>query len=291
MDFKEFTKTAAEGLEKRAPGRRVRMHEVVKNNHVKLIGITLEGPHTKVFPILYMEGYYDGVCGGDSMEETIDRMWADYRQREEGAPECLSGITNWEQAKCRLAVKLIHYGENEELLQTAPHEKFLDLAVVYYYIAGAGEDGPQMALVKNNLLAVWGIDGKELKEAAYASHVRYCRTEIKSLGGLIEEMTGMPLKGKPKGQMYVVTNQWKAGGAAAMLFPEELKKLAMQLGSDLYILPSSVHEIIALPAAMGDPAELARLVKEVNRNCVCPEERLSDHVYRYCMESGQIQIA
>ena len=76
-----------------------------------------------------------------------------------------------------------------------------------------------------------------------------------------------------------------------MLFPDEIKKLAMQLGSDLYILPSSVHEIIALPAVMGDPAELARLVKEVNRDCVCPEERLSDHVYRYCLESGQIQIA
>ena len=76
-----------------------------------------------------------------------------------------------------------------------------------------------------------------------------------------------------------------------MLFSEEFSGLAAELGSDLYILPSSVHEILLLPADAGNPEGLAEIVKEVNLTQVAPEERLSDSVYLYERESGKIKIA
>ena len=53
------------------------------------------------------------------------------------------------------------------------------------------------------------------------------------------------------------------------------------MGTDLYILPSSIHEVIAVSAETGRPEELAQMVSETNRHEVMPGERLSDRVYHY----------
>ena len=49
---------------------------------------------------------------------------------------------------------------------------------------------------------------------------------------------------------------------------------------DLYILPSSVHELILVPAyEYIDVYQLYEMVKEVNDTQVAPEERLTDRAY------------
>lgn len=90
--------------------------------------------------------------------------------------------------------------------------------------------------------------------------------------------------------VYAVTNQWKLGGAVAMLFSEELLYLARFLRTDLYILPSSIHELIVVPTYIERPEELAEMVKEVNRTQVRPEDRLSDNAYLFCRRHGLITI-
>ena len=49
-----------------------------------------------------------------------------------------------------------------------------------------------------------------------------------------------------------------------MLYENELHELAENLESDLYILPSSVHEVLAVSTELTDPEELAQMVAEVN---------------------------
>lgn len=52
------------------------------------------------------------------------------------------------------------------------------------------------------------------------------------------------------------------------------------LKSDLYILPSSIHEIIVLPVDFRDDVTgLKDMVNTVNQTQVLPEEFLSDSVY------------
>lgn len=40
-------------------------------------------------------------------------------------------------------------------------------------------------------------------------------------------------------------------------------ELAERLGNDLYILPSSIHEVLLLPVSMGTPEELAGILTAV----------------------------
>ena len=75
-----------------------------------------------------------------------------------------------------------------------------------------------------------------------------------------------------------------------MLFFKELKEECKVFQQDLYILPSSVHEILVLPQMIGDADELRQMVCEVNETLE-KEDRLSNQVYRYCCGSGIIEIA
>ena len=71
-----------------------------------------------------------------------------------------------------------------------------------------------------------------------------------------------------------------------------LKKLADQLDSNLYLLPSSVHEIIAVRSDPNtDVSYLTEMVNEANNYVVEPENYLSDHVYYFDREKCEVTIA
>ena len=76
-----------------------------------------------------------------------------------------------------------------------------------------------------------------------------------------------------------------------MLYEDNLHELAMKLDSDLYIMPSSVHEVIAVSSNLGDPNELAAMVVEVNMQEVELAERLSNQVYHYDKDLRKLDLA
>ena len=92
--------------------------------------------------------------------------------------------------------------------------------------------------------------------------------------------------------MCVLTNHVMYYGAAGILRTDLLEKLAQLKETDLYILPSSVHEVILLPALdCWDVDELRQMVKSVNAGSVDKMDWLSDEVYYYRRESGEVVIA
>ena len=63
-------------------------------------------------------------------------------------------------------------------------------------------------------------------------------------------------------------------------------------GEDMYILPSSVHELLLVPADGRVPLlELQKLVKRVNRESVDTSDRLSDRVYLLRARDAGVTIA
>ena len=76
-----------------------------------------------------------------------------------------------------------------------------------------------------------------------------------------------------------------------MLYEDKLHNLAVELNNDLYIMPSSTHEVIAVSASMGDPYELAEMVAEINMEQVALDERLSNQVYHYDKDLRKLTLA
>lgn len=91
--------------------------------------------------------------------------------------------------------------------------------------------------------------------------------------------------------LHVITNQRKTYGATLILFPEIFRAISEVYGENLYILPSSIHELLVLPESLDYAERLKEIVREVNSTCLEQVELLSDNVYMYKRESGSIIIA
>ena len=89
--------------------------------------------------------------------------------------------------------------------------------------------------------------------------------------------------------MYILSNQTHLNGAASILYQNVLKDFAEKQGKDLFILPSSVNELIILNDQGQDPGQLLEIVKEVNRTQVPQSEFLSDSVYHYSAGEDQFR--
>ena len=70
------------------------------------------------------------------------------------------------------------------------------------------------------------------------------------------------------------------------------KELADKFDSDIYILPSSIHETLLIPAdGEKDAEELKDMVRTINATEVSPEEVLSDNVYVYIRATERVEMA
>ena len=77
-----------------------------------------------------------------------------------------------------------------------------------------------------------------------------------------------------------------------MFYSSKIKALADKLDSDLYILPSSIHELILIPVLENEEVETLRdMVNQVNEESVENIDYLSDNVYRFNRNTEEICIA
>ena len=94
-----------------------------------------------------------------------------------------------------------------------------------------------------------------------------------------------------KVSMMILTNSRKTYGACSILYPGMLEQLAERIGGDYYMIPSSVHEFLLVPREREqDREELKKMIAEVNRTELPPEEVLSDHLYLYCSREREVRI-
>ena len=89
--------------------------------------------------------------------------------------------------------------------------------------------------------------------------------------------------------MYVLTNQKKTFGAICIRYPGMLKELSEKFGGDFYILPSSVHECILVPADETVSRDMLKeMVTDINQTQVEPQEILANQAYLYSRTLNQI---
>ena len=82
--------------------------------------------------------------------------------------------------------------------------------------------------------------------------------------------------------MEVLSTKARIQGATCMIYPGVLSQISKQLHENLYIIPSSVHEVIILPhSEVRDPEEVQKMIREINETHLSQEEVLSDSLYFY----------
>lgn len=290
MDFNVFVENVVKILqEKMGEDYEIKVTKVTKNNDIRLTGVIMMRETDKVSPTIYLEEPYRQYSEGTDIQEIADRIVALYEAQMKDLHLDMNFFSEFEYAKDRIFHKIINYDQNKNLLMDVPHLMWCDLAIVFYYSMEDEKLGRASILVHNNHMDMWDQTADTLYLTAQNNMRRSMPELLVPMQELINEMTGVKLEEKDV-RMYVLTNKEKMYGASAMLYSDEIGKLADRLDLDLLILPSSVHEVLLLPDDREQKYDFYRqMVEEVNTTQVEPEEILSYSLYRYNRKKSEIE--
>ena len=293
MDYDTFKWSLLEEVKgKTGDGVQVRLHRIPKENGLKTDAITLAAQGGGLTPAMAVRPLYESYASGKETLAGIALRLASKHQlfvRETaeggGRPPSLEEVSD------RIYVRLMNAELNEARLGRLPSVRFLDLAAVFYIRLDLTASFDAMILVNDDDAFRWQVSARELMTLALRNTMRDHKPALIPMRQILSQ-TEEEEADEEVPVMYVLTNNVRWHGAAAILYPQLLEKVAGKTGRRFFVLPSSVHETIILPDDLGySTAMLESLVQEVNRTEVRPEDFLSNRVYRYDAESGGLTFA
>lgn len=276
----------------------VQVTHVIKNNGCEYDGLVILKKGSSISPTIYLNGYYEQYCRGKSFESIYAGIKELYLFNKDRIDIDTKSFMTFEGIKDKIVFKLINYNANRKLLSLIPHKKILDLAMVFYCMIEKGAEANTTALIYNSNLGHWNVREDDIYRAAMNNTARVLPASITEMSQLLETYEdygkvdmGITKEEIESCQLYVLTNDCRINGAACMLYENMLKDFADRIGSNLYILPSSIHEVIILPKfAMFNKQELINMVRDVNSEGVAVDEVLSYTVYEYDRETGELSM-
>lgn len=242
-----------------------------------------------------MDGYYKEYrLGGEGMDAVANQI---AKCCQENAPDKdirIPMLERWDSVKGHIFAKLVNTEKNRGILAGIPNKGYLDLSVTYYArIPGGVFGGHATTIICNTHMECWGVGVEEIHRAACGNMQGDGEATFDSLHDLISPCLGVEtVKGMGKAPIFVLSNRHKENGAAQILNQDIMGRVSKFLKSDIWVLPSSIHEAILIPAdaQYGDAQRLAGIVREINGTQVRAEEALSDHVYLYSRLTGEVSI-
>ena len=209
---------------------------------------------------------------------------------------------DYEEIRKRLMVKLVDLEDGQEYLADKVYTVHGDFAATYAVILYEDDEGCISTAVTELQMKIWGISPEQLHQDAILAD----KARIPVMKNLY--MLTMPEIYAPEGNVNLLTegaqyhpmempplcltNRFYRNGASLILHGDILKRIGEVLGSNYYVLPSSVHEVILVPDTEKlDPEELSLMVREINEEQVAPDERLSDKVQYYDRKTALLENA
>ena len=279
MTYSEFKTRMTEDVKKYMDGNHpwyeVSLENVAKVNRdfVEMIAIsnkdTHEGPAIDVKE-LWDDAKRRGMSYEEMSREVMKRL--DLTLKE--VPEVV--LDDLIDFKSRVILTLINTEKNQNILPYVPHRTYYEFSIVCRIIVHEDEEATTSGIVTNEMLEKAGYTEEKLYKFAYEN----TRKDVN-----ISKMFGM----------YVLTTKRGMYGAASILFPEMIKEIADHYGCDLYLIPSSTCEWMAVPvrtiSGSGGAAEVNEMIREANSVAVEEEEILGERCYYYDYKTGEIRLA
>jgi len=303
MNFETFMESIKKHIKEYLPesyqDAQVTIREQQKLNN-RYMGLTVIRPGDDRIPTinltdLYRQSYENPRFRITDVLEQISQII----QRE---PERfdVSRLTQYEEAKKHLFMRVSNIEENLQVLDNVPYVERADLAITFHIAVEENEAGRASAIVTNNMMENFGVTRNQLYKDALENSSFIAPVMIDNLGELVGrmEIEEMEARGASEEEirkaeeriyvesqynpMFVVTNETLLYGGSAIFYPGVMDELGEVLNGDFFILPSSVHETLVVPDnGRISCHELKAMVMAINEKEVAPEDRLADEVYHY----------
>lgn len=261
-----------------------------KMNGLKRIGILARRKGDNVCPTIYVEPFFDDYCRKKVTLSEIATTISDVVvQAQHHAKKYQTVSMDFESNQDKIIFRLISKELNETLLEQIPYIPFLNMAVTFLLVCDITEDGIESFQVTNQLLEHWDKSVEDLAKLATVNTPKLMPAKIDYLEKIVTEYLGIPLKNEDiLHNIMLVSNQMGVNGATVWLYKDFIQTIAERFESNLYIIPSSMHEILVVPEK-GDLTleELNRMVEHVNSTQIKREDLLSDRAYYYEKDTGE----
>lgn len=315
MEFKDFCQKVVGELTAFFEGigqpKSIQRIDVKKNNGTVFAGISIREEGVNISPTIYLEQLYEAFSNGMEFDKVLEEIVTIYEENKPSQEMDFSCFMNYDRIRDRIVYKLIHYEKNKELLQDTPYMKYLDLALVFYCLFSQSDEVSSSILIRKEHLKMWNVSKEDLLRAAAMNTPRMLKAEVIPIEELLireyekmiedgnqslelEEGIRMLKESIRNGdtKMYVLSNSKRIQGACCVLYKGVLKNLADKLDQNLFILPSSIHEVILVPAGEEkDSYVFSQMVEEINMTQVKNEEVLSNQVYYYDRILDEVRLS
>ena len=275
-----------------------------KENGSKVPVLLIMRQEETSLPCIPLEEAYCDYAKGDDLDICVRKI-ADLRMRYEHLEYMadLSYTSDYEKVKGRLMIKLCDPELNQRWLENKIYTVHGDFAAVYYVRLCEEREKIFSMPVTKHLMEKWEVTLKQLHEDALLSE-----REKQALLFEIDEYLFSLMAGSGKARnllngnvkwhpameetpMLCLTNSSMTNGASMILQKDIMKQAGKIIGSDFYVLPSSIHETLLVPIGNMDVSRLLQMVKEVNEAEVELCDLLSDKVQYYDREKGMLENA
>lgn len=280
----------------------VEVGAVAKNNGVTLDSLMIHRPGETVCPNIYINPLYEQYLNGATVDQIVERILLTYRSAVPAAEIDPDALLNPEIILSQVVYRLVNYKKNERLLEDIPYKPVLDLALIYYVMVHTEEFGDGAIMVRNDLLAYYNLTKEEVDRAAKENTARLLPADFMGIRELMREMgeiigvksyKDLSLEEEAVASpLYVLTNRQRLFGAYYMTDESLLSEISRKLDSDLFLIPSSVHECMVVPTEIWEEKDtLSDMVREINHTQVSEQDFLADTIYRYNAGEKRLVVA
>ena len=252
----------------------------------------------KLYPTVYLNHVYEEYRKSGDLQGILE-LAAFYLAGACREAEQKNSRMNLQGAPESIIMSLVNTGQNREMLGYMPHREFEDLSIIYKYVIDT-QNPVESIPVTVEMAERIGMGEEELFHAAVENTRRLFPPTAELLNDIIVEMfidggfseeAAREMGSAIQTPIYCISNKRCINGAVSMLYGDVIHGLSERLGGDLYIMPLSVHEVMAVPTEGVTPKELAELVEKNNMSRISLNERLSNQVYRYDRKQRTLSLA
>ena len=309
LSFEEFKEAVQERIREKLPegDYDILIHKV-ENPTKNYEGLMVREKGSELAPTINLTDIYSySAAIGANFGEALDSVADTYKFAKKPVIKLdLDKILDYEAVKDRITVRLINGERENPGLANNAHKELGSFVAAYYLNLGNGE-----APISKKMMEEYGVSVDELHETAVHNQARVNGTRLNDILDTISSLQNggrEPVEDLMKtdnalipGVMYILSSTDGRYGSSLILDTELMDKLADRCGSmngtsRMYVIPSSVHEVLIMRDAPSfgveiDPEHLDALVLKTNREVVDPKEVLGERAMIYEKESHTLYYA
>ncbi len=227
-------------------------------------------------PMVYLEDMYELFAQEEDLDETlrfIANIFMNHLRNPVNVPDADFDFKDYRN---KVVMQIINTERNEELLENLPHRQVMNLSLIYRVVIRCNDEGINTILVNEAVMQEMGLDMRQLHSLALKNTKEIFEPEIYELSA----------------KALMVSNKYQTFGAVSIMFEDLMEELSERLEtSQMYVIPCSVHEFIAVPMQGTDLESLVAMLAEGNRDFTRQQDILSNAIYLYDAKDGKLSKA